>query len=67
MSPENERQYVIVPADPFRKIKDNIARFSEFHNAMPVEEGFSYTSDQNSDWLSVKTLRQLIENHLDND
>jgi len=64
---ENERQYVIVPADPFRKLKDNVARFSEYHNATPVEEGFSYTSDQNSNWLSVETLRQLINDHLDND
>jgi UDP-N-acetylglucosamine 4,6-dehydratase (inverting) len=57
--------YIIVPHAPFCQLEENVQRFSEFHQAKPVGEGFSYTSDQNNKWLNVADLRQLIHDHLD--
>jgi UDP-N-acetylglucosamine 4,6-dehydratase (inverting) len=41
-------------SDPFR-IKDG----------KPVPEGFSYSSDNNTEWMTVEELKQWIKNHID--
>jgi FlaA1/EpsC-like NDP-sugar epimerase len=34
-------------------------------NGKRVEKGFSYTSENNEEWMSVKTLHEWIENNKD--
>ena len=62
---ETERHYIVVPADPFRAIEENVERFADFHGASRVPEGFAYTSDGNDEWLSVEELRRLIHDRID--
>jgi UDP-N-acetylglucosamine 4,6-dehydratase len=62
---ENERYYVIVPMLSGRKHEDTIAKYAAHHRATPVTSGFRYSSDKNTDWLSVDQLRELIREHVD--
>lgn len=57
------KYYVILPQVPNWKLNDYIKKF----NAKKVEEGFSYTSNNNTDWESVESLRKLIVEHVDSD
>ena len=57
------KYYVILPQVPNWKLDDYIKKF----NAKKVEEGFSYTSNNNTDWESVESLRKLIVEHVDSD
>jgi UDP-N-acetylglucosamine 4,6-dehydratase/5-epimerase len=50
------RYYAILPQMPVWKLSDYLSHF----NAQKVEEGFSYNSGTNSEWLSVDELRDLI-------
>ena len=62
VSPDESRQtldadgaYIVEPAHPWWKIV-------KIKDTKPVPEGFSYTSDQNSHWLSESELeKQLME------
>jgi UDP-N-acetylglucosamine 4,6-dehydratase len=62
---ENERYYVIVPMLSGRKHDETMARYSVHHHGTAVSQGFRYSSDKNTDWLSVGQLRQLICEHVD--
>jgi UDP-N-acetylglucosamine 4,6-dehydratase (inverting) len=62
---ENDRYYVIVPMLYGRNHNDTVTRFSEHHQATPVEPDFRYSSDRNDKWLSVSELRGLIRQHVD--
>ncbi len=57
------KYYVILPQVPNWKLDDYTKKF----NAKKVEEGFSYTSNNNTDWESVESLRKLIVEHVDSD
>ena len=46
--------YVIKPAHPWWKVEN-------FSGAKPMEEGSSYASDTNGQWLSVEEIRSLID------
>ena len=35
------------------------------HQAIPVPEGFHYSSDQNEEWETVETLRAKIKQYVD--
>jgi FlaA1/EpsC-like NDP-sugar epimerase len=48
--------YVILPAAPYWKLSDYIRKF----NAKKVQEGFTYNSGTNTEWLTVEDLRKLI-------
>jgi UDP-N-acetylglucosamine 4,6-dehydratase len=61
---ENERYYVIVPMLSGRKHEDTISKYADHHRATPVNSGFRYSSDKNSEWLSVEQLRDLIRKHV---
>ncbi|MBK9564363.1 MAG: UDP-N-acetylglucosamine 4,6-dehydratase (inverting) [Saprospiraceae bacterium] len=53
--------YVILPQIPTWDIQKFIGHFK----AVPVEKGFNYSSGQNSEWLNVEDLRNLIKTHID--
>jgi len=53
--------YVILPT----KVNWNLSDFVSKFNAKKVKENFSYSSDSNSEWETVDSLRELIVNHLD--
>jgi UDP-N-acetylglucosamine 4,6-dehydratase len=53
--------YVILPTKPVWKTEDFIKKY----NAKPVDEGFRYNSGENTDWLSVEQIRELVLNHVD--
>lgn len=56
-----DKYYVILPSNPKWKIDE----FCLKNNAKKVEEGFSYNSFNNTDWLTVEELRSLIIEHVD--
>ena len=62
---ENDRYYVIVPMLYGQDQQETQNRFSKYHQGTPVPSGFRYSSDQNSEWLSVDQLRELIVQHVD--
>jgi len=53
--------------DDYYKILPAINNWSSskklIKNGRKVEEGFSYTSDNNKDWMSIETLQEWIENN----
>lgn len=53
--------YVIVPFTHDWSIDDFIKKF----NAVKVQQGFTYNSGQNSEWITVEELRTLISQHVD--
>ena len=55
------KYYTILPQTPNWKIDQFVTHF----NAQKVPEGFSYSSDKNSDWETVESLRTLIKEHVD--
>ncbi len=57
------KYYVILPQVPHWSLEKYIAHF----NAVKVEEGFNYSSGQNSEWVNAEQLRQLIVEHIDKD
>jgi FlaA1/EpsC-like NDP-sugar epimerase len=54
------KYYVILPQVPHWDLNAYIEKF----NAMPVEQGFSYSSGKNEEFLTVDELRQLIQEHV---
>jgi FlaA1/EpsC-like NDP-sugar epimerase len=57
------KYFVILPQQPMWKLTDYI----NHHRAVKVPQGFSYTSDQNSQWETVESLRTLIKEHVDSE
>ncbi|MBN9293073.1 MAG: UDP-N-acetylglucosamine 4,6-dehydratase (inverting) [Flavobacteriia bacterium] len=55
------KYYAILPQTPTWSINDFVNKF----NAKKVPDGFSYSSDANSDWETVESLRSLIKEHVD--
>ena len=55
------KYYAILPTTPRWNIDDFIKEF----NAKKVPEGFSYNSGKNTEWETVESLRQLIQEHVD--
>lgn len=54
------KYYVILPQSPSWDLKEYITKF----NAKLVEQGFHYSSGQNSEWETIDSLRDLIKTHL---
>jgi FlaA1/EpsC-like NDP-sugar epimerase len=42
-----------------------LAEYAAAHGGKPVPEGFHYNSGENTEWLSVAQLRDLIREHVD--
>lgn len=55
------KYYTILPSQHRWELDDYIGHF----NAKKVEMDFRYNSGENSDWVSVDDLRNLIKNHID--
>jgi UDP-N-acetylglucosamine 4,6-dehydratase (inverting) len=55
------KYYAIIPQTPYWKIDEFIQHF----NATKVPEGFSYSSDKNTEWETIDSLRKLIKEHVD--
>jgi len=55
------KYYVVLPQVPSWNLNNFISKF----NAKIVEQGFSYTSSQNTEWETVDGLRKLIIEHVD--
>ncbi len=62
---EIAQHYIIVPVQPYYSLEDNMQRYATHHAGKPVEADFAYTSDKNTDWLSVQDLRQVIRECVD--
>ena len=56
MTLELEDRYVIAPAFPFWT-----ADHLNISGAMPVAEGFSYSSDGNKEWLKAQALNAMLK------
>jgi UDP-N-acetylglucosamine 4,6-dehydratase (inverting) len=55
------KYYVIIPTVPNWNIED----FKSSFNAKKVENGFNYSSGQNTEWETVDSLRKLIQNFIE--
>jgi UDP-N-acetylglucosamine 4,6-dehydratase (inverting) len=55
------KYFAILPQIPKWKISDFVTQFK----AKKVEEGFTYNSGSNTEWVSVEELRILIQEHVD--
>lgn len=49
------KYYAILPSGV------NITKYLEYYKAKKVEEGFSYNSGENTEWVSVEDMRELIK------
>ena len=56
------KYYAIIPQAPRWAVADYVKYF----NARKVPDGFSYSSGNNSEWVSVEELRKLIKINVDN-
>jgi UDP-N-acetylglucosamine 4,6-dehydratase/5-epimerase len=57
------KYYTILPSQHKWKLNDYIEHF----NAVKVDPDFRYNSGENSEWVNVKELRELIKNNVDTD
>ena len=62
---ETDRRYLILPVLAQRKPGEVLREFCAHHAGEPVPRGFSYNSRDNTDWLTVAQLRELIRQHVD--
>ena len=55
------KYFTILPTVP----NWNLDEFVENFEAKKVQQGFSYNSGDNSEWITAKDLRELIKDHID--
>ena len=55
------KYYVILP----QMTTWNLEEYLKYFSAKLVPQGFSYSSDKNTEWETVENLRVLIKNHVD--
>ena len=56
------RYYVIMPSVSFKHQRED---FIKHHNAVPVADGFHYSSDSNTEWETVESMRENIKKYVD--
>ena len=56
------RYYVIMPSVSFKYQRED---FVKHHNAVPVPNGFHYSSDSNTEWETVESMRENIKKYVD--
>ncbi|MCC8071490.1 MAG: UDP-N-acetylglucosamine 4,6-dehydratase (inverting) [Bacteroidales bacterium] len=56
------KYYAILPSVSF---KHQPAAYIAHHNGKRVPEGFHYSSDQNTEWETVETMREKIKRYVD--
>jgi UDP-N-acetylglucosamine 4,6-dehydratase (inverting) len=62
---ETAKRYLILPVLAQRKQDEVLREFCVHHSGKPVARGFSYSSGDNTEWLSVAGIRELIRLHVD--
>lgn len=62
---EADRYYVIIPSQMGVPFAETLKNYQTHYNAKSVPEGFCYSSGDNTDWLTVKQIRDLIVEHCD--
>jgi len=62
---EADRYYVIVPSQMGLPFDETLENYQKHYNAKSVPEGFCYSSGDNTDWLTVEQMRDLIVEHCD--
>ncbi|WP_345158454.1 UDP-N-acetylglucosamine 4,6-dehydratase (inverting) [Pontibacter saemangeumensis] len=55
------KYYAIIPSTPRWKVADFVSHF----DAKKVPQGFRYNSGENTEWVGVDEIRELIEEHVD--
>ena len=56
------KYYVIMPSVSFNHSREE---YIKHHNAVPVPDGFHYSSDSNTEWETVETMREKIRQFVD--
>jgi len=56
------KYYVILPSVSFKHSREE---YIKHHNAKPVQFGFHYSSDNNTEWETPETLREKIKKYVD--
>lgn len=56
------KYYAILPSVSFKYHREDYIRH---HNAIPVPDGFHYSSDKNEEWETVETMREKIKKYVD--
>jgi len=57
------KYYAIIPQVPTWNVDD----YKKHFNANPVKQGFQYNSGENTEWVGVEELRDLIIKHVDSE
>jgi hypothetical protein len=58
---EFEKYFVILPSMQMWDVNE----FTAFFRGQACPDGFSYNSGENSQWLTVKDIREQIRQHVD--
>lgn len=56
------KYYAILPSVSFKHKREE---YLKHHNAVPVPEGFHYSSDKNTEWETVESMRENIKKYVD--
>ena len=56
------KYYAILPSVSFKHKREE---YLTHHNAVPVPEGFHYSSDKNTEWETVESMRENIRKYVD--
>ena len=59
---EIDKYYIIAPTT---SVTHSIQDFAKHHNASFVAPDFKYSSDNNTDWMTVENIREEIVKHVD--
>lgn len=62
---ELENHFIIVPNGTDSSHQKQMEKFANYHKGRIVEEGFSYSSGENDDWLSASDMQKLIKEYVD--
>ena len=54
--------YAILPSVSLKHKRED---FIKHHNAVPVADGFHYSSDNNTEWETVESIREKIKKYVD--
>ncbi len=57
------KYYVILPSTP----NWDLDKFKSEFKAKKVKQGFAYNSENNDEWETVESMRELIKEHVDNE
>ena len=61
---ELENHYIICPSN-LEYINRTLKDYAQHYGATTLEEGFSYNSETNPEWLTVPQIRELIRQNVD--